>query len=287
MNYDLIALDLDGTLVAQGERISAASRDAIADATAAGLRVVPCTGRAWREAADVLHDVPDLELGVFSSGAVVADFRRGDVLRTMCFDALLTLQLVQTLSELPQAVLVFQDVRETGRDFLITGQGTLTHNTRRWFEDKHLTIEHIDQPTAHDLRHSLRVGVVAPSQAAHEAQTAVNQRFADQINAHLLAGLSVAEGTNDGPMYLLEVFPAGTHKWRGLGWLADHLHVPHTRVAAIGDELNDLAMLRHAGLGIAMGQASETVKAAAKVQTLSCDQDGVAAAIQKILDGAW
>ena len=287
MNYDLIALDLDGTLVAHGERISPASRDAVADATAAGIKVVPCTGRAWREAADVLRDVPGLDLGVFSSGAVVADFRRGEMLNTVGFDAMMTLQLVETLRDLPHAVLVFQDVRKTGRDFLVTGDGELSDGTRRWFEEKQLVVERIPEPTVHDLRQSLRVGTVAAGQAAHDAEAAVGSRFGDQVNSHLLAGLAVTGRQNDVPVYLLEVFPAGTHKWRGLGWLADHLEVPHARVAAIGDELNDLAMLRHAGLGVVMGQASADVKAVADLETLSCDEDGVAYAIDQILAGAW
>jgi len=287
MNYDLIALDLDGTLVAAGERISAASRDAVADATAAGIKVVPCTGRAWREAADVLRDVPGLDVGVFSSGAVVADFRSGEVLNTSGFDALLALRLVETLRGLPHAVLVFQDVRETGRDFLFAGDGELTENTRGWFEEKNLAVERIAEPTVHDLRQSLRVGVVAAGTAAHDAEAAVRKRFGDRVNAHLLAGLAVAGSQDDPPVYLLEVFPAGTHKWRGLAWLADHLNVPHARVAAIGDELNDLAMLRHAGLGVAMGQAGDAVRSVADRETASCLDDGVAAAIGKILAGEW
>ena len=287
MNYDLIALDLDGTLVAHGERISAAARDAVADATAAGIKVVPSTGRAWREAADVLRDLPGLDVGVFSSGAVVANFRTGEVLNTASFDALLALRLVETLRDLPHAVLVFQDARETGRDFLIAGAGELTDHTRGWFEEKNLTIERIAEPTVHDLRQSLRVGVVAAGTAAHDAEAAVTDRFGDKVNAHLLAGLAVAGRQDDVPVYLLEVFPAGTHKWRGLAWLANHLNVSTARVAAIGDELNDLAMLRDAGLGIAMGQASETVKAVAKRETRSCEDDGVAFAIVNILAGEW
>ncbi len=287
MNHDLLALDLDGTLVGPGEHISAACRAAIADAHAAGLKVVPCTGRAWREAAGVLHDVPGLDLGVFSSGAVVADLRHGAVLNTAGFAAPLAGQIVETLSDLPHAVLVFQDARATGRDFLVAGDGELTHATRTWFEEKHLIIKRIAHPTLHDLRQSLRIGVVATGPAGPQAEAAVKRRFGPQINAHLLAGLAVAGGQNKQPTYLLEVFPAGTHKWRGLAWLADHLGVPHARVAAVGDEVNDLAMLRDAGLGIAMGQASAPVKAAADVETRPYADDGVAVAIAKILDGAW
>ena len=287
MNYDLIALDLDGTLVASGEKISPASLDAIARAHAAGVRVVPCTGRAWRESAAVLDAVSDLDLGVFSSGAVVADFRAGRVLNTAPLDPDLAHGVVQILRDLPHAVLVFQDAEQTGRDFLITGKGPLTDNTRGWFEANRLTVHEIPDATADDLAHSLRVGIVAPGQAALDAEAAVRARFGDRVNAHCLAGLAVAGTEASGPVYLIEIFNAGVHKWRGLHWLAEHLSVDPARVAAIGDEVNDLAMLKGAALGIAMGQASDPVKAAADRTTRPCAEDGVAHAIDQILSGAW
>ena len=60
-----------------------------------------------------------------------------------------------------------------------------------------------------------------------------------------------------------------------------------TVIAAIGDEVNDLAMIEGAGLGIAMGNAVASVKKAARVQTLSHAEDGVAHAIDRILSAEW
>ena len=287
MNYDLIALDLDGTLVDRGERISAASRDALADAAAAGLKVVPCTGRAWRESADVLRGLPGLDVGVFSSGSMVADFRSAAVLNTAAFDPQLALGIVEILAPLPHAVLVYQDTEQTGRDFLITGTGEVSANTRGWFERNRLTTAHIPQVTAADLAHSLRIGVVAHGNAALDAEAAVRERFADRINAHCIAGLPVAGTEHHGPVYLLEIFSAGVNKWRGLRWLAEHRGIDPARVAAVGDEVNDLAMLKGAALGVAMGQASAAVKAAADRETRSCADDGVAHAIARVLAGDW
>ena len=75
---------------------------------------------------------------------------------------------------------------------------------------------------------------------------------------------------------MLEIVPPGAGKDAGLAWLASHLGVAAERVVAFGDGLNDLAMLRWAGTGVAMGQASEVVIDAADETTAPVDDGGVA-----------
>ena len=83
----------------------------------------------------------------------------------------------------------------------------------------------------------------------------------------------------------LEFTRTGVCKVTGLKMLADFLDVPMERVMAVGDSENDLKMIEAAGYGIAMGNALESVKAVAKDVTLSNDEDGVAAAIEKYTTG--
>jgi hypothetical protein len=63
--------------------------------------------------------------------------------------------------------------------------------------------------------------------------------------------------------------------------------LPVVSGAAIGDEINDVPMIRNAGLGIAMGNAIPAVKDIAARTTLRNDEDGVAHAVDKILEGEW
>ena len=81
--------------------------------------------------------------------------------------------------------------------------------------------------------------------------------------------------------HFIEVMNPKTSKGNGLRELADHLHLPLTAVMALGDQDNDLPMMTTAGLGVAMGNANDRVKAAADVTTLTNAADGVAAAIYK------
>jgi hypothetical protein len=70
-------------------------------------------------------------------------------------------------------------------------------------------------------------------------------------------------------------------KATGVARLAQHLGIELTQVMAIGDNTNDIEMLQEVGWGVAMGQASERVKASARAITASNTEDGVAVAIER------
>lgn len=81
----------------------------------------------------------------------------------------------------------------------------------------------------------------------------------------------------------LEIVPPGVNKGSGLARAAELLGIPREETVAIGDGENDIAMLRWAGLGIAMANAPDSVKAAADVIAPHCDADGAAWAMEKYL----
>jgi len=82
-----------------------------------------------------------------------------------------------------------------------------------------------------------------------------------------------------------EVNPAGVDKGSALRQLANHLQIPMEQVMAIGDNDNDVPMLRAAGIGVAMGNANDSAREAASHVTLRNDQCGVAAAIRTLVLG--
>ena len=81
--------------------------------------------------------------------------------------------------------------------------------------------------------------------------------------------------------FYLELVPQGISKGRGLMALAERLGLALDEVMAVGDSGNDLTMLEAAGLGVAMGNATEEIKQAADVITADNNHDGVAEAIEK------
>ena len=83
--------------------------------------------------------------------------------------------------------------------------------------------------------------------------------------------------------YLIEVLTKGVNKAFGLEKLAKELNIQPSEIAAIGDAANDIEMLEYAGLAIAMGNASEKVKAIADIVTDTNENNGVIKAIDKLI----
>ena len=320
MRYRLLALDLDGTLLNEHGRVSPANRDAVRELRRRGVMTVPCTGRGWTESKDpiaaifdgvalkngspqvgspgvgsphaasaaapcVAADVGTAACpGVFISGAVVADVCTGQAMDLAVIEPHLCWRIVESLRDLPEAVLVFRELSMVGHDYLITGEGSLTAQTQWWFQRSGATVHFQRTVTPDDLRHSLRVAVVAADHRMEIAKERVRKAVGDAVYFH---SFEAQQPEPKDVMHILEIFAAGVDKWRGIEWIAQTHGIATREVAVIGDEINDLTMMRTAGCGIAMGNAIRQIKACAKHVTRDNRSDGVAHAIEQLLSGAW
>lgn len=285
MRYRMIAIDLDGTLLDESGQVSRENLDAVAAAHAAGAMVVPCTGRAWRESKTALAGMADIGSGVFVTGAVVADLATGRSLDLAVMEPHLAAEIVDFLYDLPEAILVFREANLAGHDYLVTGNGELSANTRWWFQTCGSTVVYAHHPTVDDLRHTLRIAIVASRKRMQQVTDDLRERFSQRMFFHYFGSIGPPE--NGQPVYVLEMFATGVDKWRGLKWLAFNHGIDASQIAAIGDQINDLAMLANTGCGIAMGNAIEQVKAQSDYVTLDHDAAGVAHAIGQLLTGRW
>jgi len=283
MRYRLLAIDLDGTLLGPDGRVSAANRDAIAAAQAAGAIVVPCTGRAWHESHWAIDNVAGLDRGVFVTGGLINDMATGRTLEAVAFEDAIARQLVDLLADAAEAVLVFRDRDRVGHDYLVTGRGELTANTAWWFEHSGAKVTH--DPEAADLSHAVRIAIVSHNGSLPALHRRVLDALPGRVNAHRFAG--IARQHRHESVEILEVFPAGVDKWRGIRAVAAGHGIEPGQIAAIGDQINDVPMLREAGLGVAMGNAAEPATAVADRHTRPNTSDGVAHAIERMLAGEW
>jgi len=303
MRYRLLGLDLDGSLLNERGRVSDANRLAVAAVRQRGVLVVPCTGRGWQESKEPMQalfgnvdfketdsatarDASELpHPGVFITGAAVCDVRTGKSLDLAVIEPTLAHAIVEHLRDMPEAVLAFRDISQVGHDYLITGQGTLTPNTQWWFQRSGATVHYQRDVTVDDLRHTLRVGMVATPARMEVAKQRVRQAVGERVFFHSFEAVQMPPPGES--VHILEIFAAGVDKWRGLSWVAQAHGIAPEEIACIGDEINDLQMLRAAGCGIAMGNAIGQAKEAARYVTRDNRNDGVAYAIEQLMSGAW
>lgn len=107
---------------------------------------------------------------------------------------------------------------------------------------------------------------------------------APELDGELLAGIPGLESARWSPMFM-DVVERGRGKGDAIDAFCERLGIAPAECMAIGDGGNDVHMLVHAGIGVAMGQAADDVKAAADVVAPSCDEDGAAWAIERFVLG--
>ncbi len=293
--YDLLAIDLDGTLFDGKGRVSEANRAALRAARDQGLRTTICTGRGLVECAHALEWIGQTDPVVVAGGAIVACPRSRRTRHRFAVDLDLVRRAVGTLLAHDHAALVLKDPLEAGYDYLVVrgeAEVPLDPVTMWWFQAMNVrvryarTLEEDQHP-----EHTVRVGACGKASACAAIMRDLRQAAGERAIIHHFPAVVApddASRTEDGDtLHVLELFDAGARKWSGIEVVAQDLGIPLSRIAAVGDQVNDLDMIEHAALGIAMGNAIASVREKADRCTLSNDDDGVAHAITKILSGEW
>ena len=119
----------------------------------------------------------------------------------------------------------------------------------------------------------------APIKILMSVQPEALKTVQQKIAAFLPDSLTVVQTA----AFYLEVIPRIINKGQGIRDICGVLGVDTAEVIAFGDAENDIPMLRAAGMGVAMGNAADAVKQAADMVTLSNNDDGIAAALEKLL----
>lgn len=274
--FRLIALDLDGTTLDPQGRVSPRTRDAIAATVANGTYVMFATGRNLTESRQVLAEAGHRPMAIFAGGAQVVDTREDRPLLTVPMHGALARELTLDLESLGHAVLALQDALATGVDYLISSQHAMDVATSKWL---HLTKTRTERRA--DLatyRHegTLRISVVVPAHRTADVASLLRGRYAGRVVWH---GITVAQRGVD----VIEIFDPTVTKWTGIQHVAGLLGISEEETITVGDDMNDLPMLGAAGLGVAMGNANDRVKATAKRTIGHNGEDGLAAFLEEML----
>lgn len=268
----IIGLDLDGTLLDGDKRISPHTQQALQQASAKGVHLVPVTGRPRMGIPENVQELPFVRYLISCNGASIWDQQKTCAVREKTIPQGLALQVLARVLH-----------HDMSCEVLCHGRGY----SENWVYERMIQ----NSPRNNFLRSYIQqTRKIVPSlaafleeqpQGAEEFFIMCGQNPQDTLAQELvqLQGLSIVFPAPRA----LEVTAAGVDKGEALLHLAAQLGVPPAGVMAIGDSGNDLAMLRAAALPVAMGNATDQVKTQAKFTTTSNDEDGVAVAIERFV----
>lgn len=261
----LVATDMDGTLLRADQTISRRTRRAIAEATEAGVLVVAATGRGWRSALPLLEVVPEVTTAVCSNGALIRDIPGEDNTDVFAFPAATAERLVEVvLGTVPDAGLAWELADGTfGYD---AAYAAVRPEVAQRYPD-----HQGERPATHD--EMLKLLVRHPQLDEAALLKVLEPVVPDDVLA-TYSGIDIVEITG-----------AGVHKAHALGVLCGRLDIDAAEVVALGDNRNDVEMLRWAGRGVAMGNAVLAAVEAADEQTAHHMDDGVAIVIEEVVAG--
>lgn len=268
--YRLLAFDYDGTTAEDGALPGPRVSAAVAEALAAGVRVVLATGRSYISAARYAAALGLTDPIICFQGAMV---------KTLAGEP--ETLLAEPLPRDPsREVLAFAEERRL--DLTLYSEETLYHVHlrypqsfyERWFglpmQRAESFTEACRQMAARG-QHALKGLFIGEPQESDRLIDELQTRFGDRLSV-----------VRSHPRFCEVLSPRAT-KGQALAFLARRFGIAQAETVAVGDSGNDISMIRWAGLGVAMGNASPDVLAAADWVAPPVGEGGLATAIERFL----
>jgi hypothetical protein len=279
MKYKLLALDIDGTLIGRQEQVSAEVALAVAAADRAGLSICLATGRSYAEAEPIWRQLaltaPAQPL-ILVGGSLVSESGTARTLYQRTIPVALACELGEALSRAGFCAVAAFDPWRHGVNFLRTSGGLNVELQQRWLARRKAVVQVVerfaDRP---DMPPPLRVSTVLQSPSP-DLLADLRGQFQGRLTIHRIYVPAY-------DLMILEAFSEGTSKHAALTYVAQAMRLGRGQIAAVGDDVNDISMIRGAGLGVAMPDAPQEVRDAARHVAV----EGLAAFVTGLLAGKF
>ena len=270
----MLALDLDGTLLTNDKCLTVRTREALLAAAGAGIIPVIVTGRPLSGLPEEISALSCTRYVITSNGAVTKDLESGNTLRSACLNSSVAAEITRIPMERGLIHCAFIDGTGYCEPEYMRIQRAFYRGTplEEYVRKSRRATEDIDALIRSHPEGVENVWCIAADQAERdEIARIINGRW--QVQTVLTALRDVEVGSMD------------ADKGAAVTELAAQLGIHREEILAIGDNDNDLAMFRAAGMTAAMGNAPEYVKKGTSMITDTNEQDGAAKVIERVLSG--
>ncbi|MCR8643911.1 Cof-type HAD-IIB family hydrolase [Paenibacillus sp. N1-5-1-14] len=260
MTYKLIALDVDGTLIDDHHVLTERTKEVLKRAHQAGIQIVLCSGRSPKSIFPILEEIGFEGTAIAHNGAATVLSHNSELIHEFAFSAEEITPLIHYCRENQ----IHFDVSTAFDLFVESCRPEEREMYAKFFIDPIVR----EDATTHDQLVKMTLS----------AESDVMDRVEAQLRDHPVASRFHMIRSGD---FFIDFMHKEATKGNALEALAASWNIPREQIIAIGNYYNDIEMLEFAGLGIAMDNSPEAVKQAADAVTLSNNEDGVAAALEK------
>ncbi|MGN0369423.1 MAG: Cof-type HAD-IIB family hydrolase [Butyrivibrio sp.] len=267
MDYKVLAFDIDGTLVNSDKKITPATKDAIQKAADKGCRVVIASGRPVQGIRRYAK-----ELNLKEHNGYILAYNGGALLR--CSDGAHVKEKMLPRCYYEEIYLL---AKECGVNIMTyDGDDVISENTN----DKYLRLEaginglgikEVPDLLAHLTYEVPKFLMLGDGDYLAEVEKKVYRQLHDRMDVYR------------SEPFFLEIMPKGINKASGLSTLLNEIGATREELMTFGDGYNDLSMIKYAGMGVAMSNGNDTVKAEADFIAPSNDNDGIAYTLEKFV----
>ena len=266
----LVAFDLDGTLLNDKKEITPETFATLEHAANMGVEIVPATGRFWNTITESIKDMKFVRYVISLNGADIIDVKEMKSLASFTIPIQRAETLCRVFDELPVLY-----------DFISEGQGYMRRDL----------YERIPEMMIGEWQVKIMQGMRLPVDdiyAALHQQNGVQKMQIYTLDKNLRENLLKslphvfpnALFTSSVPNNI-EINDPKANKGDGLKFLAEYLRIPIESTLAFGDGLNDMSMIESAGIGAAMSNGIDELKAIADYIAPDNNHDGVAEGVRK------
>ncbi|MBM3236661.1 HAD family phosphatase [Candidatus Poribacteria bacterium] len=274
MDYKLIAIDIDGTLLSAHGTITERNYATLKKAMAQGIIVVLCTGRSYFMAQKVVGGF-DFELPlVLHNGAQIVNSSDGQMIAHWTLPQNTACQGVMLMKQFALEPIIYDFHK--GKHILVYESIDPTNEAYVRYMSTKESILHKTNDLISYLDHN-------PTQLVAIHQESIIRNVMPILKNHIDANVFTSGRLFNLEYWFLEVLQFGASKATAVEHLAKLHNIDQKEIMAIGDNFNDLEMMEYASLSVAMENAPDEVKAIADFVTDSNNNDGVARAIERFV----
>lgn len=272
MEYKMIGLDLDGTLLKDDKSIDTKTKEYLETLSANGVHIVPITGRPLSGVPDCVRNIKGVDYIISNNGSKTVLNSTNETLFSLAMDNATSKRVIESVKQTGAIFEVFLNHYGYCEKFVFdhykevytgTVLGDYIFSSRKQVNSL-LTL--FDDKNAE----SDEVFIICKDNDDREIIKAQTDKISG-IQYCMLADR------------FLEITKNGTDKGTALEMLCNHLKIGLDKVIAFGDGENDLQFLNKAGTAVAMGNASDSVKAQADIITDTNNNQGVLKALKSLI----